>query len=467
MRGLDMAVVVSQAQNEIVDLQAKGLDIVPHRRRLVAEDLDAKFKDPDDPFALVFVCAMWMTGFDVPSCSTIYLDKPMRNHSLMQTIARANRVFKDKVNGLIVDYVGVFRDLQRALTIYNPEASGAPDCGEPVRSKAELVDWLRRAVSDAMAFCAARGVNQAKIEAAEGFARIKLLDDAVEALIENDDTKRQYLLLADQAVRLYRAILPDPLAGTFLPTCTLLSILAQKIRALSPPPDISAVMEAVEELLDHSIAAEGYVIRDAPAPYGSPALIDLSQIDFDALKREFAAGDPRTEAEKLRALLARKVTSLVRRNKSRLDYLARFQAMIDEYNAGTVNVQEFFAQLVHFAQELDAEDKRGLAEQLSEEELAIFDLLTKPEPSLTKQQEQAVKKVARELLATLKREKLVLDWRKRQQSRAAVRQTIDIALDELPDVYAKDLYQQKCDLTYQHIYESYFDDGHSIYDSAA
>ena len=113
-----MAVVVSQSQNEIGDLRAQGVDITPHRQRMNTEDLDAKFKDPEDPFRIVFVCAMWMTGFDVPACSTIYLDKPQRNHTLMQTIARANRVFADKANGLIVDYIGIFRNLEQALAIY-------------------------------------------------------------------------------------------------------------------------------------------------------------------------------------------------------------------------------------------------------------------------------------------------------------------------------------------------------------
>ena len=125
-----MAVVVSQGQNEIAEMKAKGLDILPHRKRIVEEDLDTKFKDPNDPFRIVFVCAMWMTGFDVPSCSTIYLDKPMRNHTLMQTIARANRVLGEKVNGLIVDYIGVFRDLQRALAIYGTASGGGIEAGE-------------------------------------------------------------------------------------------------------------------------------------------------------------------------------------------------------------------------------------------------------------------------------------------------------------------------------------------------
>ena len=142
MEETDMAVVVSQSQNEIADLREKGVDILPHRKRMNDQDLDTKFKDPDDPFRIVFVCAMWMTGFDVPSCSTIYLDKPQRNHTLMQTIARANRVFGNKVNGLIVDYVGIFRDLERALAIYaeGTDAEGS----SPIQNKSELVEQLRR-----------------------------------------------------------------------------------------------------------------------------------------------------------------------------------------------------------------------------------------------------------------------------------------------------------------------------------
>lgn len=153
METTDMAVVVSQSQNEVTDFQELGLDITPHRLRMVKEDLETKFKDPEDPLRLVFLCAMWITGFDVPSCSTIYLDKPMRNHTLMQTIARANRVFGGKVNGLIVDYVGVFRDLQKALAIYGGGAGGG---GGPVEDKEELVDRLRQAIVDTTAFCEER-----------------------------------------------------------------------------------------------------------------------------------------------------------------------------------------------------------------------------------------------------------------------------------------------------------------------
>jgi len=159
MKKTDMAVIVSQSQNEVEDMRAKGLDIASHRRRMLTEDMDKKFKDENDPFRIVFVCAMWMTGFDVPSCSTIYLDKPMRNHTLMQTIARANRVFGDKVNGLIVDYIGVFRDLQKALAIYGSAYGGGLREGEtPVADKSKLVETLRESIWKVEEFCQEREV---------------------------------------------------------------------------------------------------------------------------------------------------------------------------------------------------------------------------------------------------------------------------------------------------------------------
>ena len=468
MKETDMAVVVSQSQNEIEEMQKKGLDIVPHRKRMVKEDLDTKFKDPDDLFRIVFVCAMWMTGFDVPCCSTIYLDKPMRNHTLMQTIARANRVFQDKVNGLIVDYVGVFRNLQRALAVYGSGSGGGVKEGDtPVKDKGALVEQLRLAIAEATDFCVKYGIDLDAIQGSEGFKQIKLLDNAVDAILVNDDSKRDYLLLAGNVNKLYKAILPDPAAKDLAPKCTLFDVIAQKIRSLASPADISGVMGEVEKLLDDSIAAEGYVIREPSVSYGADPLVDLSKINFEALKAKFEQGRKHTEAEKLEGKISSKLRKMVRLNRTRMDYLERFQRMIDEYNAGSMNIDEFFKQLVSFAQGLNEEEKRGITEQLTEEELAIFDLLTKPEISLTKKEEQQVKKVVRELIEILKRGKLVLDWRKRQQSRAQVRVTIEDIFDRgLPQVYTPELYQKKCDAMYQHVYDSYYGAGKSVYSFA-
>ncbi|MBI2164078.1 MAG: type I restriction endonuclease subunit R [candidate division NC10 bacterium] len=453
MQETDMAVVVSQSQNEFEDLKKKGADITPHRRRMIAEDLDEKFKDPDDRFRVVFVCAMWMTGFDVPCCSTIYLDKPMRNHTLMQTIARANRVFRDKVNGLIVDYVGVFRNLQKALAIYAPAAG---DGATPVRDKAELVTLLRQAIEEATDFCRGLGIRLERVLQAKGLQKVKLLDDAVEPIPVNDDTKRRFRLLTERVARLLRAIKPDPAVNDFLPVCTLLVVIAEKIRSLGGPVDISEVMADVEELLDRSIATQGYAIQGQKP-------VDLSRIDFKALRKRFEEGRRRTEIEKLRGSIAVKLQEMVRLNRTRMDYLEKFQQMIDEYNAGSVNADEFFRQLVEFAQTLNVEERRGIAEGLSEEELAVYDLLLKAEVKLTAKEEQQVKKVAKDILERLKDERLVLDWRKKQQARAAVRQCIEQMLDRLPPAYTPKVYEQTCERAYLHVYDSYFGEGKSIY----
>ena len=376
----------------------------------------------------------------------------------MQTIARANRVFQNKVNGLIVDYVGVFRNLQKALAIYGTGSGGGLKPGEtPVKDKQELVGLLRSAIGAAEEFCEARWVDLPAIRDAAGFTRVKLLDDAVEAIVENDESKEQYRSLTNNVNRLYKAILPDPLANEFGQVNLLLSTIQDKIHALIPVPDITEVLAKVEDLLDESIASEGYVIHEAER------IVDLSKIDFDALQKQFANGRKHTEVERLRNALAAKLAEMVMLNRTRMDYLEHFQEMIDEYNSGAVNVEVMFERLVKFTKELNAEEQRNIAEHLTIEELAVFDLLTKPEISLSKKEREQVKKVARELLATLKRERLVLDWRAKQQSRAAVRLTIEETLDLLPRAYTKELYGVKCDVVYQHVFDCYFGSNRSVY----
>ncbi|MBA4417711.1 MAG: DEAD/DEAH box helicase [Syntrophus sp. (in: bacteria)] len=460
MKETDMAVVVSQGQNEIAEMNDKGLNIKPHRKRMVEEDLETKFKNPDDPFRLVFVCAMWMTGFDVPSCSTLYLDKPMRNHTLMQTIARANRVYPGKVSGLIVDYAGVFRNLERALAIYGAGTGG----DKPVEDKTALVAALRLALEETRGLCQEQEVNLTAIETAKGFTRVGLLDDAVEALVGSEEIKMRYLDLANTVQRLYKAVLPDQAARGFATEVTPVQVIADKIRALIPPADISQVMQQVEGLLDRSIATEGYVIRETSPAFGDDRWIDLSGIDFEKLAQKFKTGRKRTLNEKLKGTVAQKLMALVRLNRTRMDYLEKFQKMIDDYNAGSLNAEEFFRQLVVFAKSLNEEEQRGVGEQLNEEELALFDLLTKPQIDLSETDREKVKATSRELLDTLKAGKLVLDWRKRQQARAEVRVTIEKLLDlGLPRTYTPELFEQKTAAVFQHVYDAYYGAGRSVY----
>lgn len=463
MQDTDMAVVVSGEQNEIPKFQAKGLDIRPHRQRMVKEDLEEKFKDPEDPFRLVFVCAMWMTGFDVPNCSTIYLDKPMRNHTLMQTIARANRVFGEKNNGLIVDYIGVFRNLQEALAIYGvDQATDGEKDDTPVKDKQALLDELGTAIDETIGFCAEHGVDIGLIAAEKDvFKRIALKRQARDALLSSDEVKREFTGQAALVNKLYKAILPDKAAYQYQPQAAVINYIAALIKSTNPTVDISAVLADIEAVLDQSITPKDYLIDD------SQQRLDLRQIDFDALAERFKKGRQRTEMERLRGAIGQQLGQMIRLNRQRMDYQQQFEKLINDYNSGSANIEQIYNELLNLVKALNQEEQRHISEGLSEEELALFDLLVnKPEIKLTKKERAAVKKAAHDLLEKLKDGLLTLDWRKHQQTQAQVRVAIEDLLDNLlPEAYTPELYEQKCDLVYQHVYENYYGEGRSTYTS--
>jgi type I restriction enzyme R subunit len=462
MRSTDMAVVISQSQNEVADMAQRGIDIKPIRRRIVEEDLESRFKDAQDPLRIAFVCSMWTTGFDVPSCSTIYLDKPMRNQALMQTITRANRVFPGKNNGLIVGYVDILSNLHKALALY--ASTGA--LGQtilPVEEKDALVDTLRDAVDEIRRFCQARDVDLDHITTLRQFEWVEALKDVSDQLMLSDEETSSFLERATRVERLFKAILPDDRANEFAPIRKVIRVVMDRIGEAADRPEVSGVMAQIEQLLDESVAANAYFIGSEERK----ALMDLSEVDWDNVKAMFASGRQRTAAQKLRSMLTARITNLTRLNPTRVDFYERFQRLLDQYNAGSLNVEQYFDELVKLSRSLTEEEARAVSAGLTEEQLAIFDLLTRPGPDLTDDEEAQVKRVAEEALAVLKREKLVLDWRKEQRTRAAVRVSVEETLDRLPEKYTRQIYAQKCDSVYQHVFESYLDDGRSVYDRAA
>jgi type I restriction enzyme, R subunit len=385
----------------------------------------------------------------------------MKDHTLMQTIARANRVYQDKTNGLIVDYIGVFQNLQKALSIYG--SADGNDSEMPVAPKSEQVAELREAIAELTQFCKKCGLNLEKLQETQTvLERIDIWDKAVNSLLVNEQTKLTYFALSGSMFRLHKAILPDLSANEFSQVISLFRKLNQEIRSELPDVDITDIKPEIEALLDQSISAGEFYIPDTQGQY-----VDLSQMNFEALKAEFNKGYPNTQAEKLKGSITQKLQRMVAINKTRMDYHDKYRRMIEEYNSGSRNIVTFFEDLIAFAQELEIEDQRAIAENLTEEELTIFDLLTKPDFHLTKQEKKEVKQVAKNLLETLKREKLVLDWRKRQQARAAVRLTIEDTLDQLPPTYSAKAYEQKCEVVYQHIFEAYPGQDKSIIDSVA
>ncbi len=451
----DMAVVVSSGQNEISEMKAKGFDILPHRERIVKEDLETKFKDSKDELRLVFVCAMWLTGFDAPSCSTLYLDKPMRGHTLMQTIARANRVYGDKVNGLIVDYANVFTELEKALAIYGNGKDG--DGGMPVKDMSELIEALKIALNQIRDFCRKQNVDLEAIITDP----VSHFIPAVNQLLRTDAVKDEFLAHDRDVQRLYKAVMPDPIIPTLAPLSQVIDQLAKALRAQSNPVDISAVMGEISNVLDGAIIAEPHV-----KPGEEAKTVDLSQIDFAVLEKKFAKSKTKnTEAQQLRALIERKLDNMIRLNATRHDFLDRFQKMIEEYNNGALSIEELFEELVNLSKDLNEEEQRHVRENVSEEQLAIFDILTRPGPDLDPKETESIKKVCKELLAKLKTELLVLAWRNKRTTRAAVRVEIEKMLDSgLPEKYTAELFEKKCGVLFQHVLEKYPDQGVSVYE---
>ena len=455
----DMAVIVSPGQNEIQQMQKLGLDIEPHRKRMNESNpgLDEKFKDTDDPLRLAFVCAMWLTGFDAPSCSTVYLDKPMRNHTLMQTIARANRVFPGKHSGLIVDYANVFASLEKALAIYGAGKDGT----SPVKDKDQLVAELRRSVVDATTFCAKHGVMLADMEQLNGggLERLQAIADALNALISPDPLRRDFFGHERLVSTLYKAVKPDPVALEFASRVACLATIAEAIRAkLNPnPPDISKVLGDINTLLDESIT--GHAIRDQ----GPPAL-DLSKINFEALASRFKQSKHKnTDLEVLKAAIRAKLEKMVELNRTRADFSEKFEELIESYNAGSRTIEALYQELLDLSNSLNVEEQRHVRENITEEELVIFDILTRPSPELGTEERAEVKKVARELLARLK-ELLVLNWRQKSTARSQLKLTIEDTLDSgLPRAYTPDLYQQKCSAVFEHVFESYPERNAGVY----
>jgi len=458
LRELDLAVVVSQGQNEVDDLRKKGLDILPHRARMQKEDLEEKFKDKNDPLRLVFVCAMWITGFDVPSIGTVYLDKPMKNHTLMQTIARANRNASGKTSGVIVDYVGVFNNLQKALAIYAGSAGGGGKDETPIKDKAALVQALEDALGQAGAFVQPLGVDVAAIMAADALSRLGLIAKAVEELVAPDERRREFGQFAGAVTKAYKALLPDERAAPYLKPVAVFHMLADAVKAKLGPADISAIQARIAELLDDKLEGVA-ILTPIVEGVGAEGRVDLSGIDFGKLVKLFEKS-PKIAAERLREEVEGKARKMAEANPTRVDLVEKLEKLVAEYNAGSIDAEKFFEALKEFVAGLDDEEQRAAREGLTEEELAIFDLLTTPEPKLTKAQETEVKRVARELLAKLRGLVDAIDWVRGQETRGAVFSEIRVRLNDLPEEpYPQALWDAKVTQVWDFVLRRYAGEG--------
>ena len=466
MESTDMAVVVSGGQNDEERLAKKGLDYKTHRARFVKESIDEKFKDPDDNLRIVFVCAMWLTGFDAPSVSTLYLDKPLKNQTLMQTIARANRVYPGKSAGQVVDYINIFSALQQALGMYgggqvsDPGASYGVD--SPARDKRELIVALTTAITELNLFLKKHGIDlEAIISApAEGFTKLQMLDDASEVLL-SPDLNDEFTGFVRQINRIFKAVLPDDDANGYVPHRIAINVIYAQMRlksgvSIDDEDVLDVVRHQVNDLLDESITTIE-IKSNLPEP------INIAGIDFDALAEMVAKiqKPKKSDSERLKNIIERKLKPMMLKNKSRQDLQNKFEELIEQYNLGAYSAEEFFNQLSSFINDLDHEEKRTVREGLSEEELAVFDLMTESVP-LNDKERIDVKRIAKQLVDDMK-EMLVIDWRKKQRTKARVRSLIEEVLDELPESYDEDLWPKTCSEVFMHVYEKYPGKGNSVY----
>ncbi|MHA1304691.1 MAG: type I restriction endonuclease subunit R, partial [Candidatus Heimdallarchaeaceae archaeon] len=423
----DMAVVISRSQNEVKDFKKKGIDITPIRERIEYGNLDEDFKDPDNSLRIVFICAMWITGFDAPPVSTIYLDKPMKNHTLMQTISRANRVFPGKKAGVIVDFYGIFDNIEEALAIYGPD-SGVGTGTPPIRDIKELLEKLEKDLEIMKKYFLDRDFDPTIILSKQGFEQYRLIKQAMEIVQESEDRRVLFFSLLRLVINAYTDVLPDKKAIKYRPLVSLYVHIGESIVAQIPEIDISDIEQRIAHLIDRSIAVKPYTpSKEEP--------IDLSKIDLSKIEVSFGEGYQRTEVEKLRSIVNRKLADLLRKNRYRIDFQERLEKLVDDYNSGTINITEYFKRLEQMISALQEEEQRYIREGLDDEEqLAIYDILTRPEPKLTNKEEILVKNASKKLLEMLKEQKLVLDWKKKTQTRADLQITIeDMLFQELPD----------------------------------
>ncbi len=210
-------------------------------------------------------------------------------------------------------------------------------------------------------------------------------------------------------------------------------------------------MAGINELLDASIT--GHEIREGTLP-----ALDLSKINFEALAHKFRQSKhKKTDIEVLKAAVRAQLEKMIEANHMRADFAEKFEVLIESYNAGSRSIEELFLELVKLSGSLDEEAQRHVRENLSEEELVIFDILTRPSLELSNKERTEVKKVARDLLSRLK-QLLVLSWRQKAAARSQIKLAIEDTLDGgLPRAYTPELYNQKCAAVFEHVYERYPD----------
>jgi type I restriction enzyme R subunit len=461
MRDTEIAVVISEEQGEVDKFRQWGLDITPHRKLLKEGfvDVDGKrisvedaFKKETHPFRVVIVCAMWLTGFDVPSLATLYLDKPLKAHTLMQAIARANRVNEGKNNGLIVDYCGILKSLRQALATFGGSTCGEDD-GEvdPVRPEEELVEDLSAAIGLVKEFLTEKGGDLNAIVTSSGFQRIATIESLKNLINENDETRKRFEVMAREVFNKFKACLTIKGVNDYRADVGAINIIYKSLQEDRDAADISSILRELHAVIEPAIAVKGDTTNGG-------RIYDISAIDFDRLRKEFEKRPKKqTEVHNLKDAIEKRLARLLAENPLRTNFQQHYEKIVADYNSekDRATIEATFEALMRLVGALDVESTRAMREGLDEETLALFDLLKKPD--LEKKDIGRIKKVAVDLFAILTRKKQKIDdWRAKEQTRDEMRQAIhDFLYSDatgLPESYEEPEVDARAEAVFEHVY---------------
>ena len=454
MKETDMAVVVSQEQNEIQTFQKWDLDIKPHRERMEKEELDKQFKDADSKLRVVIVCAMWLTGFDVKTLSCLYIDKPMKAHTLMQTIARANRVSEGKTNGLVIDYIGIVKALRQALADYTANPEGHESGNDPTVDKKELIKHVLEVIAAATSFLKEHDFELDDLINAENFMKLSLLKEAANAMCESSETHKTYCTYATTLLKLWKYLDREDITADMKQQKDAIEAIYKELQKKRKHADITDLSVAINEIVNEHLEVESDQMMVA-----EPRRFDISSINFELLRREFAKSREKNLVLKdIQELLQERIAQMLAQNPSRINFYERYQEIIHDYNQeqNRATIEKTFEELMKLSNELTEEEKRYIREGFeNDEQLSMYDVLMKDD--LTKEDIKKLKSVAKELLEKIKAQMATMDHPfDKQETKAAIIITIrDILWKELPESYSDESINYYRDAVYNYVSQHY------------
>ena len=452
MQETEMAVVVSQEQNEMQTFNKWGLDIVPHREKMIKRELDKEFKDPDSRLRVVFVCAMWLTGFDVKTLSCLYIDKPMKAHTLMQTIARANRVAEGKTNGLVVDYIGIVKALKQALADYTANAKGL-EGNDPTIDKEKLIKNVDETIAATREFLKEHGIDLQELIDAESFMKLSLLKAAADAMCATVEIRKSYCTLATTLLNRWKYLDRDDITPEHKQAKDAIEAIYKELQKKRKHADITDLSVAINNIIDEHLEIDSSVVAESGRRF------DISKIDFDLLQREFAKAKQKNLLLKdIQELLQERLAEMLAQNPSRINFYERYQEIIESYNQeqDRASIEKIFEELMDLSKKLSEEERRYVREGFeNDEQLSMYDLLMKDD--LTKAEIKKIKEVAVELLEKIKSQLATMDhpFEKRETKAAIIITIRDTLWEMLPESYSDESIDSYKDAVFEYVQQRY------------